>query len=276
MSGNIFTYRSLYSLALSLLDSRFEAGQLFSHLSGKKTHELPFIGYIPVPAELEKAMLDACALRNSGTPLQYILGEWEFYGLSFKVGSGVLIPRPETELLVDTALEIAQSFEKPEILDLCSGTGCIAIALAANIADANVTAVELSCPAYKYLLENISLNKSSVRPVLGDAVTYSHSDGIDILVSNPPYIPSGDISGLQPEVLLEPISALDGGADGLDLYHAIAKNYYRQINPNGWVCFEFGIGQAQQISAILQEAGFFNITVKNDLANIPRVVFAQK
>jgi release factor glutamine methyltransferase len=263
-------------MAVDMLDSRFDAGQLFFHATQKRVHHLPFMGGKPAPANVERMLRGMCEKRRAGVPLQYILGEWEFYGLPFKVGRGVLIPRSETELLVDTALELARKFEKPEILDLCSGTGCIAVALAHSLPQAKVTALEFSSYAYSFLVQNVALNKCDVQTVQADVDSYYHKTRVDILACNPPYIPSETISTLQSEIWFEPRRALNGGTDGLDFYHVIAKNYRRQINPNGWICFEVGKGQSDQVSSILDENGYVGVTVKNDLAGIPRVVYAKR
>lgn len=276
MSGNSETYGSLHRKACELLGSRFEAGHLFTHVTQKKVYHLSFLDKKPVPEHQVELLLKLCRRRREGQPLQYLLGEWEFYGLPFKVGKGVLIPRADTETLVDVALELMKDTPAPKVLDLCSGTGCVAIAISRNRPDAAVTALELSDTAFSYLLRNIELNHSSVSAVQNDLKQYRHPVMLDLLVSNPPYVPRESIASLQVEVLHEPRRALDGGNDGLAFYRAITRLYLDQIVPGGWICLEVGIGQSHKVSEILKEYGCRDIAVRPDYAGIPRVVYAKK
>jgi len=266
------TYRELYDIAVELTGSKFDAGQLFTHITAKRAQHLPFIGDKPAPPDAERLLRKMCDQRRSGVPLQYLLGEWEFYGLPLKVGRGVLIPRADTELLVDCALELMKEIKRPEILDLCAGTGCVAIAIAAHRKDANVTALEVSDTAFDYLTKNIALNSSGVYAVKEDLGVYRHLYPLDIITCNPPYIPAQTISSLQPEIWYEPRLALDGGKDGLDFYHAVSRLYKPQLRDGGWLCFEVGIGQSAQVAQIMEANGFTNIFTRDDLGGIPRVV----
>lgn len=270
------TYGELHEKAVALLGSRFEAGQLFTHVTQKKVYHLSFLAEKPAPEHQVEILLKMCRRRRGGEPLQYLLGEWEFYGLPFKVGKGVLIPRADTETLVDVALELMKNLWEPQVLDLCSGTGCVAVAIENKRPDASVTALELSEAAYAFLLENIAINHAKVSPVKADLRDYRHPVRLDMVVSNPPYIPQETIAALQPEVLREPIRALDGGQDGLDFYRMIAKLYLSQIVPGGWICVEVGIGQSDKVAGILEKHGCRDIGVRNDYANIPRVVFGRR
>jgi release factor glutamine methyltransferase len=270
MSGN--SYQQLYQMAVSMVGSRFEAGQLFAHVTTKRVQHLPFIGEKPATEAEEKLLHRMCEQRRSGLPLQYLLGEWEFYGLPLKVGRGVLIPRADTECLVDAALDLMKGKEAPQVLDLCTGTGCVAIAIAHERPDAAVTALEISAFAYEYLLKNIALNEVAVTPVKQDLNEYKHPRRVDILTCNPPYIPAATIAALQTELWFEPRRALAGGKDGLDFYHVISRLYHAQLQIGGWLCFEVGIGQSEQVSEILADNGYRNIAVSNDVAGVPRVV----
>lgn len=270
------TYGALYRLAENRLGSAFEAGQLFTHATNKRVIHLPFLGEKPAPDQNIQMLEKLIRRRLEGEPLQYLLGEWEFYGLPLKVGRGVLIPRQDTETLVDVALEKLGGVEQPETLDLCSGSGCVAIALAHERPDAHVTALELSDKAYAYLIENIALNESPVRPVRGDLMDYVHPVPLDLLVSNPPYIPRESIATLQPEVLREPRRALDGGVDGLDFYRAIIRLYRPQIKPGGHICMEVGAGQSGRVRAILEREGFLDTGAVRDYGGVERVVFARR
>jgi release factor glutamine methyltransferase len=272
MSGSAQTYGSLLALAEEMLGSRFDATQLFKHVTQKHMQHMTFLREKPVPEYQTALLLKLCRRRMEGEPLQYLLGEWEFWGLPFKVGPGVLIPRADTETLVEVALKAAKNTFAPEILDLCTGTGCVAISLGHELPEANITALELHDAAYKYLLRNIALNKSKVKPVQADLASYVHPALLDILVANPPYVPRKVISTLQPEVRHEPLSALDGGKDGLSFFRSIMRLYTGQLKPGGFVCFEVGVGQSEKVARILSDNNCEDIEIENDYAGIPRVV----
>lgn len=216
--------------------------------------------------------------RLSGEPLQYIIGEWEFMSLPFHVGPGVLIPRPETELLAEFA--IRQCGDQPfRIADLCAGSGCIGISVAKSCPNAHVWLVEKSEQTFAYLLENIRLNSvQNVTPLLGDIFDpeiLPANVRFDLILSNPPYISSGELPGLQREVHWEPSMALDGGADGLDFYRRIASVYPERAVPGGWIGLEFGDGQAEAVREIFAPY-FADTKIVPDLAGIPRMLFARK
>ncbi len=217
--------------------------------------------------------------RASRRPLQYILGRWNFMGNEFKVGEGVLVPRDDTEVLVNAALDCIKNVNVPRILDLCAGPGTIAITLAKQRPEATVVAVELSEVAICYLKENIELNGvTNVIPVQFDVLLGANSfeyDDFDMIVSNPPYIPTCDLKGLQLEVQKEPQMALDGGENGLIFYRTIAQKWTKCLKKGGHLCVEVGQGQAQHVKAIFKEAGLANIAIKHDLNNIERVVMAK-
>lgn len=269
-------YRELYLDLEEKLDSAFEARQIFTHATNKYVMNLSFLGDKPVPPREETVAQSLCTRRMSGEPLQYLLGKWEFYGLTFRVGKGVLIPRQDTETLVDVALGKVANTERPEILDLCSGTGCVAIAIEQHHIDARVTALEVSEEAFPYLRENVMINDSTVKPILGDLLNYIHPQPLDLLVANPPYIPRDVIATLQKEVRHEPRRALDGGVDGLDFYRAIIRRYRPQMKEGGWMCMEIGVGQSDKVRALLAEEGFIDITVQDDYTGVPRVVSARR
>ncbi len=272
MSGSAQTYGSLLALAEEMLGSRFEATQLFKHVTQKAMQHMHFLAEKPVPEHQHALLLKLCRRRLEGEPLQYLLGEWEFWGLPFKVGPGVLIPRADTETLVEVALRAANPLAEPEILDLCTGTGCVAISLAKELPEARVTALELHEEAYGYLLQNIGLNKVGVKPVRADLGGYIHPAPLDLLVANPPYIPRNVIPTLQAEVKREPVTALDGGKDGLSFFRSILKLYAGQIKPGGFICLEVGVGQSGQVAQILRESKCGDIKIAGDYAGIPRVV----
>lgn len=214
--------------------------------------------------------------RGTGYPLQYLIGRWEFYGLPFEVGEGVLIPRPDTETLVDEALAVMEPIAKPAVADLCSGSGCIAVAIAKKRPDCRVMAVEVSEEAYPYLEKNIALNQTgNVAPVKADVlggISLSMAGAFDVIVSNPPYIKTDDMEKLQREVLFEPSVALDGHRDGLYFYREITRRWKQCLKPGGVLLYEVGYNQADEVSAILLQNGFEDIQQKNDLNGIARAV----
>lgn len=213
--------------------------------------------------ELEKAI----TRRIKGEPLQYILGEWEFYSLPFLVGSGVLIPRPETELLVDLILKNIKNNQT--FIDLCSGSGAIAIAVAKN-SSANVYALEKYPKAIEYLEKNIALNKASVNLLKQDVFDFNPKLKFDIIASNPPYIKTKDLAFLQKEVQLEPMTALDGGDDGLIFYRHIAT-LKKHLNAGGKIMVEVGYDIAKEVEALFKESGL-ETEGYNDLNGMQRVI----
>ena len=208
--------------------------------------------------------------RAEHVPLQYIVGEAEFMGLKFKVNSNVLIPRQDTETLVEEALKVV----KPEmkVLDMCTGSGCIIVSIVHNIPEVEGTATDISKQALLVAKENAKLNQVSVtfeRSDLFDNVTGTY----DVIVSNPPYIRTGEVVKLMPEVQeFEPMEALDGKEDGLYFYRKIIKECKAYLKPGGHILFEIGYDQGEAVSGLLKEAGFKNVTVIKDLAHNDRVV----
>ncbi len=243
--------------------ARFEATQMVEFLLGDGGS---------VTAETERQAEEFVNRRLEREPLQYILGEWEFYGLPFFVGKGVLIPRPDTETVVETAIKLLKGKQKPTVFDLCAGSGCIGITLA-HYTDANVKMFEKSIDALQYIFKNIKLN--GVEPevyecdVLGEPPL---KDTADLIISNPPYIRSKVIETLEPEVKCEPIMALDGGEDGLIFYRHIAKVWKKSLCKGGWLVFEIGFDQAESVTKIMQDEGFCDVEVVKDLGGNERVV----
>lgn len=224
--------------------------------------------------------------RAEGYPLQYLLGKWEFYGLNFKVGEGVLIPRPDTETLVDTVVNhfAAKKFYDPQIIDLCSGTGCIAVSLQKTMPKSKLIAVELSSDAMPYLVENIRNNNADVKILKGDVMDGrlldnfkdEESEGdyrqLDCIVSNPPYLTAEEMSDLQTEVIFEPASALDGGNDGLKFYRVISCLWKEILKDGGLLAFEIGYRQGEDVAEILRKGGYTDVKVIKDLGGNDRVV----
>lgn len=209
--------------------------------------------------------------RLRGEPIAHLLGEREFFGLNFKVTPNTLIPRPDTELLVELALShIANVTDR--VLDLGTGTGAIALSIAHNRPGAEVTAVDASEAALSVARENgLRLGINNVRFVQSDWFSALGNQRFDIIVSNPPYIAEGDIHLLQGDVRFEPLSALASGADGLDDIRRICKNSAQHLLPQGWLMFEHGYDQADSVRELLKQNGFVEIFSEKDMAGIDRV-----
>lgn len=252
-------------------DARFDAEQIVIEALSISVSHLKTEEREVSKKQYEKIIENAKA-RASFRPLQYILGEWEFYSLSFKVGEGVLIPRPDTEVLVDTALDYIGDAKGLNIIDLCSGSGAIAVAIAKFKNEQNVYALEKSEKAYEYLKENIKLNGVNVTATLGDIFSPDTEDTYDLIVSNPPYIKKSVLPTLQEEVKREPEMALDGGEDGLMFYKAIANLWVPKLKAGGAVIVEIGYDQQEEVTAIFESAGLKHIECKKDLAGNHRVI----
>ena len=214
------------------------------------------------------------ARRAKREPLQHILGTQEFMGLEFKVSPAVLIPRHDTETLLQEALRIAP--KAASALDIGTGSGCVAIALAKNLPDAAIMSVDISAAALELAAQNAALNGVQVDFRLGSIFEPVQGERFDLIVSNPPYIPTEDLAGLEPEVRdFEPRTALDGGTDGLDFYRQIISQSPEHLAAKGWLLVEIGIGQGIQVKELFASAGFSAIFTANDPGGIERVVGGQ-
>lgn len=259
-----------------------EAGVLLCHVLNKdKTFLFAHPEYILSVSESTE-FFKLINSRVKGKPSQYLTGFQEFMSLEFKVDSNVLIPRQDTEILVETVIDYAKklNIQETQILDMGTGSGCIAISLAYYINNSKVTAVDISEGALRVAEKNAR--------ALGvkEKVTFLRSDlfknlvdsaGVfDIIVSNPPYIPTKDIKELQSEVRdFEPHGALDGGADGLDYYKTLTRNAAKYMKNQGFLAFEVGYGQALQVAELLRQSGYITSIIK-DLSGIDRVVTGRK
>jgi len=210
--------------------------------------------------------------RLIGEPVAYLLGEREFYGLNFKVTPATLIPRPDTELIVDLALQRIPQKGRNRVLDLGTGSGAIALSIAHARPDMEVVAVDASREALEVARENAQrLGLNNVRLLHSDWFSALHGERFDIIVSNPPYIAASDAHLLQGDVRFEPCSALVSGADGLDDIRRITEQAKEHLSVNGWLLLEHGYDQAAQVRALLQQAGFAAVFSARDLAGIERV-----
>ncbi len=279
------TYRSLYQEAVSALrlagnlDAPFDARCLVEKAFGMDRTALALHGEEAPTREKRDRFFSLLRRRASGEPLQYLLGEWPFLDESYEIGPGVLIPRPETELLVQTALHLMEQLEQPVVFDLCAGSGCIGLSLAKRRPDAQVYLLEKSPAAYEYLCRNgarLALHNAHWQS--GDVLegfTLSGFPTPHVIVSNPPYIEAGEIAGLQREVLWEPRMALDGGADGLLFYRALARKWLPFLPAGGLIAVECGEGQAKKIQSIFCTQHIQAQTFE-DYNGIPRIVAGRK
>ena len=259
-------------------NSAEETGILFEYAGGPSKKERILSGVNDVDEDVSALFLELIEKRASGTPLQYILGEWDFYGNMFYVGEGVLIPRAETQMLVDEADNFPSDGNNAKVLDLCAGTGCVGITAALHNPSAQVYMVEKSDLAFGYLKKNTErYNLKNAHIIKGDIFNgvqiMDNPKDFDVLLSNPPYIATEELETLQAEVRQEPRLALDGGADGLDFYRAVCELWLPALKKGALVSLECGEDQTERLSALLS-AYCENISVKTDFNGLPRTVTA--
>lgn len=278
------TYNDLYldtrkrMKKMGVAAAQLEARELICAASGKTREQLfqdmPLYAPNQVVDKLEKFI----TRRIAGEPVAYLVGEWEFYGVTLEITPEVLIPRPDTEVLAERAIRLLkEAGESGRLLDLCCGSGCIGLAAAAQVPECRAVLVDLSEGAVKLAKQNIRRNNltSRVTCFSGDAMGEPDSAlwNFDVITCNPPYIPTEDIEKLDASVRdYEPRMALDGGADGLDFFRAVATGWEKVLRPGGTLLFEVGIGQAERVKQILTQAGYEKVSVHRDLVGIPRVV----
>ena len=267
------TYQELYRYARDAV-SVSEARCLFEELLGIDRMALVEKGSLNAGKDERMLIEEAVKKRREGYPLQYIIGKWSFMGNDFIVGEGVLIPRDDTEVAVNECFSAVKNIRRAKILDLCSGSGIIAVTLAKLLPDAEITALELEDRAFGFLEKNILLN--NVRALKGDifrAFSCIEDKSFDAIISNPPYIKRGEISALQKEVGFEPVSALDGGEDGLDFYRCIAENWLSKLKNGGSITLEIGEEQAEDVTGLLSEKCISDIRTVKDIQGLDRVIF---
>lgn len=258
--------------------AQLEARELLCHAAGKNREQFyrDMALYAPDPVEEKLAAL--VERRLAGEPVAYLIGEWEFYGLTLDVTPDVLIPRMDTEVLAERAILLARAAgEGARVLDLCAGSGCVGLAVAASVPTCRVVLADVSEAALKICKGNVRRNELNARVTCVQADALQKPDAalwdFDVIACNPPYIPTGDLAGLDVSVRdYEPRSALDGGADGLDFYRAIAARWGSALRLGGSLLFEVGINQAMDVAALLERSGFEDIQSTQDTQGIPRVV----
>ena len=262
-------------------DAGVLARMLICHVSGKNHAQFLADRDLYAGEAIVEGVENGLKRLLAGEPIAYILGQWEFYGLPMIVSPKVLIPRDDTCAVAELAIKQALFLDKdPRILDLCCGSGCIGLAVASRVKDAKVTLADVSLDALAVAKENTALNKLTgrVRCVQADALkpAFPFLGKFDLIVSNPPYITGQEMLELPVSVKdYEPHLALYGGEDGLDFYRAIAQNFAPALKPGGYLCFEFGMGQGDDVCQILTENGYTILDRTRDYNSRERAVLAQ-
>lgn len=272
----VLTWTKEYLAARGIENARREAEWLLCAATGLDRVGL-YLNFDKPLNEVELAAYRAMVIRRGRRePLQHILGTQEFCGLEFEVSPDVLIPRHDTETLVEAAL--ARMPRAGSVLDVGTGSGCIAVALARQLPGAAVTAIDISDKALLVARRNADRNGVAVEFLHGSLLKPVAGRCFDLIVSNPPYIPAADIEALDPEVRdFDPRGALDGGADGLDIYRLLVPAALSCLNPAGWLLVEVGIGQSEAVAQLIRECSSYGEPVMAcDPGGIERVVGAQK
>lgn len=256
-------------------DADYDARELLRIAAGKD----PRLLFDPLTRPQAECLAELAAQRMQRVPLQYLAGEWDFLGLTFKVGPGVLCPRADSEVVCETAIELLQQMGKPEprVLDLCAGTGCLGIGIRYFVPSASVTCVEKSPQALQYLQANV--HGTGVQAKAADVLQYWQElmpQSVQLIISNPPYLTGAEMQALMPETAHEPAMALDGGTDGLDFYRAIAAHYRDIVCPGGWLVFEIGCAQRADVMEICRQNGWQQVQARKDYGGNDRVVYAQR
>ena len=257
------------------------ARNLVAFYAGKRQEEILRDRELYASEQTCKAVDEAVSRLLSGEPLPYVLGQWEFYGIPLHVDRNVLIPRDDTCAVVGLAIKQAIFLPSdPRILDLCTGSGCIGLAIASRVKDARVTLADISREALAVAKKNITSNKMTGRVscIQADALSPAPAflGKFDMIVSNPPYITGDEMAELPESVKeFEPHLALFGGRDGLDFYRSIAKHYTKALKPGGFLALEFGMGQGDDVCSILTENGYTILERTKDFNDRERAVLAQ-
>ena len=229
-------------------------------------------------SDVETEFRAAVARRASHEPFQYIVGKQEFFGLDFAVTPDVLIPRPETEMLIERALEILAEMPSPTFLDIGTGSGCIAVSILANCSEARAVAVDVSQAALDVARRNASVHDviERLELLVSDVFDNVRQQQFDLIVSNPPYVPAADLSGLQPEVRdHEPHLALSDGSTGVSIIERIIAGAPRHLTPGGSLLMEIGFSQASAVEAMFDSGVWQSVRIEPDLQGIPRMVVAE-
>lgn len=258
-------------------DADFDARELFRLVTGADLR----LADQPLTAAQADRLETLTVRRADREPLQYLCGSWPFLDFELAVGPGVLCPRADTEVVAEAAAGLLAGVQKPKVIDLCAGTGCLGLGVKRFCPDAVVTSLEKSPEAFRYLEQNAknALHRPAATPVQGDLFTYWETlpEGeLDLIVSNPPYLTAAEMQQLQPEVAREPAMALEAGADGLVFYRAIAEHYQKALRPGGALALEIGWQQREAVTALLAESGWVEIACKKDYGGNDRCITARR
>lgn len=258
-------------------DADFDARELFRLVTGADLR----LADQPLTAAQADRLETLTVRRADREPLQYLCGSWPFLDFELAVGPGVLCPRADTEVVAEAAAGLLAGVQKPKVLDLCAGTGCLGLGVKRFCPDAVVTSLEKSPEAFRYLEQNAknALHRPAATPVQGDLFTYWETlpEGeLDLIVSNPPYLTAAEMQQLQPEVAREPAMALEAGADGLVFYRAIAEHYQKALRPGGALALEIGWQQREAVTALLAENGWVEIACMKDYGGNDRCITARR
>ena len=277
------TYNDLYldtrrALKRNGVDSAaLEAREIVCCAADKNKEEFYRDSRLYATPEIEARVSALLQRRLQGEPVAYLVGEWEFFGLPLIVNEHVLIPRSDTEVLAQQAIDYLKDYPGARVLDLCTGSGCVGLAIASRLADCRVVLADCSEEALRIARTNARLNHLQSRTAVlqADALAppTAKFDAFQCIVSNPPYIPTGALADLDPSVRdYEPHLALDGGADGLDFYRAIAARWKEALLPGGRLLLELGIGEADAVMRLLRTEGFGDLELYEDTQGISRVI----
>lgn len=277
------TYNSLYLKArrqlrqAGITSAQLEATELMCFATGKTKTQLYRDLSLYASDGLEARLDELVGRRLAGEPVAYVTGEWEFCGLTLDISRDVLVPRDDTMVLAERAAALASAAgDAARVLDLCAGSGCVGLFVATRAAGSRVVLADWSEEALRVCRQNVRRNNLNARVtcLLADAMAPPPPSlwDFDVIACNPPYIPTGDLEGLDQSVQFEPRMALDGGADGLDFYRAIAAKWGVSLRLGGTLLFEVGAGQAPEVERIMTQNGFVNINTHADLQGIWRVV----
>ena len=264
---------------VGVADSRFQAELLLRHALGCTRESLLARLHQPVPAEASGHFFQLVERRRGRVPVQYVVGTQEFYGLSFRVTPAVLIPRPESEGLVEEAVRELGATHEPRIVDVGCGSGCIAVAIAHTLSEAEVVAIDASPQALAIARENALRHgvASRIEFIEGDLLVPLQTRNVDAIVSNPPYIPDEELETLEPEVSEhEPRQALSGGKDGLSVIERLLPEADKALRRGGFFFMEIGHDQDERVRELVKKSGLEYVRTVPDLAGIPRIVVSKK
>jgi len=264
---------------VGVADSRIQAELLLRHALGCSRESLLARLHQPVPAEASGHFFQLVERRRGRVPVQYVVGTQEFYGLSFRVTPAVLIPRPESEGLVEEAVRELSDAHAPRIIDVGCGSGCIGIAIAHTLAEAELVAIDQSPAALAIARENALRHGvvSRIEFLEGDLLAPLQTRDVDAIVSNPPYVPDDELDALEPEVSEhEPRQALSGGKDGVSVIERLLPEAGKALRHGGFFFMEIGHDQDERVKELVKKAGLEHLRTVSDLAGIPRIVGAKK